>query len=30
MGAGLILFLLTLLVNAAADVIVKKTGKSGR
>lgn len=30
MAAGLVLFALTLLVNAAANVIVKKTGKSGR
>ena len=30
MAAGLILFLLTLAVNAAANVIVKSTGKSGR
>jgi phosphate transport system permease protein len=30
MAAGLILFLLTLVVNALADLIVKKTGKSGR
>jgi phosphate transport system permease protein len=30
MAAGLVLFLLTLLVNAIANVIVKKTGKSGR
>lgn len=30
MAAGLVLFLLTLLVNAAANVIVKTTGKSGR
>ena len=30
MAAGLILFLLTLLVNAIANVIVKTTGKSGR
>ena len=30
MAAGLVLFVLTLLVNAIADVIVKKTGKSGR
>ena len=30
MAAGLILFLLTLLVNALADLIVKSTGKSGR
>jgi phosphate transport system permease protein len=30
MAAGLVLFLLTLLVNAIADFIVKKTGKSGR
>jgi phosphate transport system permease protein len=30
MAAGLVLFLLTLLVNAVANVIVKKTGKSGR
>ncbi|CAB4593895.1 unannotated protein [freshwater metagenome] len=30
MAAGLVLFLLTLAVNAIADVIVKKTGKSGR
>ena len=30
MAAGLVLFLLTLAVNAVADVIVKKTGKSGR
>ena len=30
MAAGLVLFLLTLLVNAIADVIVKTTGKSGR
>jgi phosphate transport system permease protein len=30
MAAGLVLFLLTLAVNALADLIVKKTGKSGR
>ena len=30
MAAGLVLFVLTLAVNALADVIVKKTGKSGR
>jgi phosphate transport system permease protein len=30
MAAGLVLFLLTLIVNAMADLIVKKTGKSGR
>jgi phosphate transport system permease protein len=30
MAAGLILFLLTLLVNAIADIIVKASGKSGR
>jgi len=30
MAAGLILFLITLLVNAIANVIVKTTGKSGR
>ena len=30
MAAGLILFMLTLLVNAIANVIVKTTGKSGR
>jgi phosphate transport system permease protein len=30
MAAGLILFLLTLLVNAVANFIVKNTGKSGR
>lgn len=30
MAAGLVLFLLTLAVNAIADFIVKKTGKSGR
>ena len=30
MAAGLVLFLLTLLVNAIANVIVKNTGKSGR
>lgn len=30
MAAGLVLFLMTLLVNAIANVIVKKTGKSGR
>ena len=30
MAAGLILFLLTLIVNALADLIVKSTGKSGR
>ncbi len=30
MAAGLVLFLLTLLVNAAANLIVKSTGKSGR
>lgn len=30
MAAGLVLFLLTLAVNAIADVIVKSTGKSGR
>lgn len=30
MAAGLVLFLLTLLVNALADFIVKKTGRSGR
>ena len=30
MAAGLVLFLLTLAVNAIADVIVRKTGKSGR
>ena len=30
MAAGLVLFLLTLVVNALANVIVKRTGKSGR
>ncbi len=30
MAAGLVLFLLTLIVNAIADLIVKSTGKSGR
>ena len=30
MAAGLVLFILTLMVNAIADLIVKKTGKSGR
>jgi phosphate transport system permease protein len=30
MAAGLVLFLLSLLVNAAANLIVKTTGKSGR
>jgi phosphate transport system permease protein len=30
MAAGLVLFLLTLLVNALANLIVKSTGKSGR
>jgi phosphate transport system permease protein len=30
MAAGLVLFLLTLVVNAIADLIVKRTGKSGR
>jgi len=30
MAAGLVLFLLTLAVNASANVIVKRTGKSGR
>ena len=30
MAAGLILFILTLLVNASANFIVKRTGKSGR
>ncbi|MEY4498211.1 MAG: hypothetical protein RJA40_316 [Actinomycetota bacterium] len=30
MAAGLVLFLLTLMVNAIANVIVKSTGKSGR
>lgn len=30
MAAGLVLFMLTLAVNAVADFIVKKTGKSGR
>jgi phosphate transport system permease protein len=30
MAAGLVLFLLTLVVNAIADAIVKRTGKSGR
>lgn len=30
MAAGLVLFILTLVVNAIADLIVKKTGKSGR
>jgi phosphate transport system permease protein len=30
MAAGLVLFLLTLIVNAIANIIVKKTGKSGR
>jgi len=30
MAAGLILFLLTLIVNAGANFIVKRTGKSGR
>ena len=30
MAAGLVLFLLTLVVNAIANVIVKRTGKSGR
>ena len=30
MAAGLVLFMLTLMVNAIANVIVKRTGKSGR
>jgi phosphate transport system permease protein len=30
MAAGLVLFALTLIVNALADVIIKRTGKSGR
>jgi phosphate transport system permease protein len=30
MAAGLVLFLLTLIVNALANLIVKSTGKSGR
>jgi phosphate transport system permease protein len=30
MAAGLILFVVTLLVNLAADAIVNRTGKSGR
>jgi phosphate transport system permease protein len=30
MAAGLVLFGLTLLVNALADVVIKRTGKSGR
>jgi phosphate transport system permease protein len=30
MGAGLVLFLLTLVVNGIANQIVKRTGKSGR
>jgi phosphate transport system permease protein len=30
MAAGLVLFLLTLIVNAIANIIVKSTGKSGR
>jgi phosphate transport system permease protein len=30
MAAGLILFFLTLIVNALADVIVRATGRSGR
>ncbi|CAB4774148.1 unannotated protein [freshwater metagenome] len=30
MAAGLVLFLLTLIVNAAANFIVKRTGKSGK
>ncbi len=30
MAAGLVLFVLTLIVNAIADLIVKSTGKSGR
>jgi len=30
MAAGLVLFLLTLIVNALANLIVKTTGKSGR
>jgi phosphate transport system permease protein len=30
MAAGLVLFFLTLSVNAIANVIVKRTGKSGR
>jgi phosphate transport system permease protein len=30
MAAGLILFLVTLIVNTAADLIVSKSGKSGR
>ena len=30
MAAGLVLFLLTLVVNAGANAIVKRTGKSGR
>jgi phosphate transport system permease protein len=30
MAAGLVLFMLTLIVNAMANVIVKRTGKSGR
>ena len=30
MAAGLVLFLLTLIVNGLANLIVKTTGKSGR
>jgi len=30
MAAGLVLFLLSLIVNAFANLIVKTTGKSGR
>ncbi len=30
MAAGLVLFLLTLVVNAIANLIVKNTGRSGR
>jgi phosphate transport system permease protein len=30
MAAGLVLFLLTLIVNGLANFIVKRTGKSGR
>jgi phosphate transport system permease protein len=30
MATGLVLFLLTLIINAIANLIVKSTGKSGR
>jgi phosphate transport system permease protein len=30
MAAGLVLFILTLIVNSLANVIVSRTGKSGR